>query len=318
MLSKNTSILIIGFGSIGQRHYRNLANLGFKNIGVFDPDNNNFSPDKDIFREKKLILETAKKYQAAFICSPNNLHVRQALICARAGCHLFIEKPLSHNLKDVRKLEKFCRKEKLITMVGCNLRFHPCLEFIKKYSDGKKLGKIYSISHEFGYYLPYWRPNQDYRKNYAVKRQAGGGIVLDDIHEVDLLFWLNNFSKAKKHCLLFNRAGNLKIKTEDQAVSSFLFENKVLGLVSCNYLDQNYSRSMKIVGARGSLEWSFKNNKVWLNTKDKREKIYQLKNYDFNQAYVDEVDYFFRCIENKKGTFSSLAIAAKILKYCLV
>lgn len=310
-------ILIIGFGSIGKRHYRNLTALGYKNIAVFDPSDRAFDGIAGVARIGKLDVDSTGDFDVAFICSPNNLHIKHALICVKAGLHLFIEKPLSHNLNGIKELENICKKKKLITMVACNMRFHSCLEFIKKCMVAKKLGKIYSIRHESGYYLPYWRPTQDYRKNYAAKKSTGGGIILDDIHEYDLLFWLNDFNKVIENKIIFNRASNLEIETEDQAVGTFLFDNKVLGVVLSDYLQQSYSRKCKVVGEKGALEWDFKENIVFLKTKDTIKELFAEKNFDFNQTYIKEVKYFFDCVKNKKVTFNNIEIAGSLLKYCV-
>lgn len=316
-LHSKMPMLIIGFGSIGRRHYKNLLHFGYKNIAVFDPIDKAFEGFEKVNRIKNLNQNIAKNFLVAFICSPNNLHIRQALICAKAGCHLFIEKPLSHDLKNVGTLNRICQEKKLITLVGCNMRFHPCLGFIKKYLELGKLGKIYSIRHEFGYYLPYWRPNQDYRKNYAAKKGTGGGIILDDIHEFDLLFWLNDFGPVVDYKIIYNRASSLAIETEDQAVGTFLFKNKTLGVVICDYLDQNYSRNCKIVGEKGSLEWSFKENIVWLKEKDNTKKIFMVKNFDFNRVYLKEMEYFLNCVRKKQRTFNPINMASNLLKHCL-
>jgi len=310
-------IIIIGFGSIGKRHYKNLLNLGYRNISVYDPVNNAFAGFKDVNRVKNLTKNKLIDYQVAFICNPNNQHIKAATLCAQAGCHLLIEKPLSHNLKGVVKLQKICAQKKLVNMVACNMRFHPCLEFIKNYLVKNKLGKIYSIAHELGYYLPFWRPQQDYQKNYAAKKSTGGGIILDDIHEFDLLFWLNNFIKVKQSKFIFNKAGDLKIATEDNCIASFEFSNKVLGLVKCDYLQKHYSRGCKIVGEKGNLEWDFNENVVWYKNENKKKKVFQIKNFDFNKVYIDEIKYFFNCVNKKQKTFNDIKIASVVLRSCV-
>ena len=316
MNNKNTQILIIGFGSIGQRHYNNLLNLGFDNINVFDPDDKKFF-NNNINRIKKIDLEILKNFDAAFICNPNNLHIETALKCAEAGCHLFIEKPLSHNFNGINKLIEICERKKLINMVACNMRFHPCLAFIKKYLDSNKLKKIYSISHEFGYYLPYWRIGTDYTKNYAAKKSMGGGIILDDIHEFDLLFWLNDFENVKETKFIYEKISNLKINTEDICNASFKFTNKVIGSIKCDYLQQKYNRNCIIVAEKGNLKWDWNENIVWLCTKNKAQKLFETKRYDLNQMYIDEIKYFFSCVGKKQKTFNNIKIANIILKYCI-
>ena len=169
-------ILLVGFGSIGKRHYRNLTSLGYRDIAVFDPSDKAFENADKIIRIKKFDIDSAKDFNTAFICSPNNLHIKHALICANAGLHLFIEKPLSHNFNGFNLLKKICRKKKLVTMIGCNMRFHPCLEFIKNIlmvKTGKDLqhqarAGILSTILETGAGLP---------QNYAAKNQPAADHI---------------------------------------------------------------------------------------------------------------------------------------------
>lgn len=314
-MNKTIKILIIGYGSIGQRHYKNLISLGFNNVYVYDTEKSKVKNQKS--KVDNLDLKTLKQFDVVFVCSPNNLHIQHALNAAQAGCHLFIEKPLSHNLSGIEKLQKLCQKNKLINMIACNMRFYPCLDFIKNYLEKNKLGKIYSIHHEVGCYLPYWRPGQDYRKNYAAKKKTGGGIILDGIHEFDLLFWLNGFEKVVESKFVFGKAGDLKIETEDSCIAAFKFKNKTLGSVRCDYLQQVYSRSCKIVGEKGNLEWDFNENTVWLYAKSKSKKLFEIKNYDLNQMYIDEVKYFFNCVNKNENTFNDINTAKEVLKYCV-
>jgi predicted dehydrogenase len=313
---KQNKIVIIGFGSIGQRHYKNLLSLGFKSVYAYDVDRKKLK-DRDIKTVKNINVKTLRDFDVAFVCNPNNLHIKTAINCAKADCHLFIEKPLSHNLAGIKELENLCKKKKIINFVACNMRFVPCLQFIKKYLEKKGLGKVYSIYHELGYYLPYWRPGTDYRKNYAVKKSTGGGIILDDIHEFDLLFWLNGFKEVKESKFIFNKASDLDLSTEDNCIASFKFNNKVLGSVKCDYLQKIYSRGCKIVGEKGNLEWDFKDNIVWLKNNNGNRKLFAVKKYDLNKMYIDEVKYFFNCLSNGRRTFNDVKVAGQVLKYCV-
>jgi len=316
MGDKNLPILIVGFGSIGKRHYQNLKMLSFDNVSVFDNDPGAFG-DTDVKRLSEFDINQANNFQIVFICSPSNFHFEQAMIAAKAGCHLFIEKPVSSKLDGLEDLDAICQKKNLITMVGCNMRFNPCLVFIKKYLQEKKLGNVYSFNHHFGYYLPFWRPGQDYSKNYAAKKERGGGIILDDIHEFDLLFWLNDFKPVVKNYLVFSKISDLTIETEDQAAAIFLFEDNILGIVSCNYLEKSYSRGCKIIGQNGVLEWDFKENKVCLLSEKDREVIFDGGELDINEMYLKELGYFLGCVGRGEGTFNDANRATFLLKYII-
>lgn len=316
-MNKDGKIIIIGFGSIGQRHYNNLLGLGHKNVFVYDPDTKRTKCLKPGFKQEIISVEALKQFDIAFICTPNNLHIKNALDCSQAGLHLFIEKPLSHNSAGIKDLISICQEKKLINMVACNMRFHPCLRFIKGYLTEKKLGKVYSIHHECGSYLPHWRPNTDYRQNYAARKSTGGGIILDDIHEFDLLFWLNNFEEAMESKFVYAKTSDLEIETEDNSIAVFKFSNKVLGSVRSDYLQQAYSRNCKIVGEKGNLEWDFNENIVWLKNKEHSRKLFEIKNYDLNQMYVEQIKYFFNCLDRGQSTFNDISTALIVLKPCL-
>lgn len=313
----NTPLLIIGFGSIGKRHYRNLSLLGYDNISVFDPSEEAFSDFSGVKRLKKIDQAELKNFKVSFICSPNDCHIKHALSCTKTGHHIFIEKPLSHNLSGIKRLERIVRNKSLTNMVACNRRFHPCLSFIKDFLDQNGLGKIYSIHHEFGYYLPYWRPEQDYRKNYAAKKMKGGGVILDDIHEFDLLFWLNDFSPVIDSKFIYEKVSDLEIETEDICIAGFKFKNKVLGSVRCDYLQKRENINCKIVGEKGDLEWNIAENIVWLKNGKGSENLFHLETYDSNGNYLTQLKYFFECIKKGTETFNNISTAHQILKFCI-
>ncbi|MFA6552386.1 MAG: Gfo/Idh/MocA family oxidoreductase [Candidatus Paceibacterota bacterium] len=315
MTKNDIKIILVGFGSIGSRHYRNLKSLGFEDVSVYDVVMEHVPAD--IKTVSILDSKTLKNFDVAFICNPTSDHLKTAALCAKAGCHLFIEKPLSNKLVGIAELQKICQKNKLINMVGCNMRFHPCLDFVKKYIADGKLGKVWNIKVEYGQYLPYWRPSQDYRKNYSAKKNMGGGVALDEIHEFDLLFWLNNFKKVLDYKLIKNKSSDLEIETEDQATGVFLFENGLIGTVSCDYLSKRYRRNLAVIGEEGNLVWDWNVGKVFLENKENSSSIFSLENYDINDMYMKEMEYFFDCVACKKETFNDIKKSESVLKFLL-
>ncbi|OGD71829.1 hypothetical protein A3D09_01550 [Candidatus Collierbacteria bacterium RIFCSPHIGHO2_02_FULL_49_10] len=316
MKTKNLKILIVGLGSIGRRHHKNLLALGFRDVWVYDADQKKIKNYE--LRIKYLGLPNLRKFDIVFVCTPNHLHIKHAISAARAGCDLFIEKPLSHTLKGINELARIVRQKRLVNMVACNMRFHPVMQFIRKYLQSKKLGQIYSIYHEFGYDLASWSTTgRDYRKTYSASKKMGGGIRLDDIHEFDLLFWLNNFTPVKKSSILFDKVSDLQIDTEDIAVGSFLFKNRVFGLVKADYLQRDYTRRCQVVGSRGTLEWDWNENTVWLRDKNGKRALRKFGKYDKNLMYLDEVKYFMDCVREGRRTSNDIARAKLLLTHVI-
>jgi len=313
-MGKNTPIIIIGFGSIGRRHARNLRLLGFLNLSVHDP---NPEAVKNFQGEIVLSLDekSLSRFKIAFITNPTHLHASTATLAAKAGCHLFIEKPVSHTRAGIGELRQVCAERNLVNMVACNMRFFPAYEFINSFLEKGALGKVYRIHLAFDYYLPFWREGTDYTKSYSAKKEWGGGIVLDDIHEFDLLLWLMKGNEVSSHTILRNQSGALAIETEDQAVGIFEFRNGTVGVVSCGYLSKRYHREARIVGEKGTLFWNFEENKVYLETKEKREVLFAGAQSDIDDMYKKELAYFLERVEKGERASNDVAGAEALLQY---
>ena len=171
-------ILVVGYGSIGKRHVDNLLLISNIEIIICTHRNNidNNLKNKCKFFES---LDDCihEKPVAAIISNVTSLHVQTALKLASAGLHLFIEKPLSNNLENIKELSNIVRDKKLITFMGYNLRFHNCIKKIKELLENNEIGKIISVNAESSSYLPDWHPDEDYRDSYASKENLGGGVV---------------------------------------------------------------------------------------------------------------------------------------------
>jgi predicted dehydrogenase len=94
-------IAVVGFGSTGQRHVRNLLTLGISDITVIRHRKHPVNAS-DLFRAVRVCdeMETCLKLKpdAAIIANPTSLHMSTVIMVAEQGCHLFIEKPVSHNV----------------------------------------------------------------------------------------------------------------------------------------------------------------------------------------------------------------------------
>jgi predicted dehydrogenase len=312
-------ILIIGGGSIGQRHFKNLIELGVREIGVLDINQEKLKELEKRYRVKiyrDLTLALKENWDAVFICTPPSSHIEIALKVADKKTPIFIEKPLSNNLKGTQLLIKKIKKYKIPVMLGYNLRFHPQLQEIKAILKENILGKIWGVRAEFGQYLPDWHPWEDYRRGYSAQKKFGGGVILDCIHEIDYLCWL--FGRVVRLFAFARKISNLKIDTEDYAEITLLFKNNIVGQIHMDYLQRVYSRYFKIIGERGTLYWDLKKGELkYFLIKDNKWHVSLLKNFDFNQTYLEEVKYFLNCIKNKKMPQPDINVGYQTLKIAL-
>src|SRR5688572_6615416 len=136
-MSDVNEILIAGLGSVGRRHLANLETLGWSNIRLYRTGRSTL-PDADLARwpiERDLDAALARGPLAVIVANPSALHLPVALAAARAGAHLFVEKPLSHDLTGVAALEQEIAARGLTAMVGFQFRFNPGLRQVKAWID---------------------------------------------------------------------------------------------------------------------------------------------------------------------------------------
>jgi len=310
-------ILVVGTGSIGTRHIDNLHRLGHE-VYAMDFNQKNLDKVQPLALGCFSSLEQALKLkpEVVFICTFSNAHIQIALQCAQAGCHLFIEKPLSTNLKGVKELLKTVRYKKLVSMVGCNMRFHPGIAYLHDLLEKKsEFKKIISAQLEFGYYLPFAK--KDYARSYMANKKLGGNIIFDCIHELDYAVWF--FGKPEKVFCSAGKVSKLKMDTHDLAEMLIEFESGSVVLIHLDYLQHGYSRSCKIISQEASAKWDFSQGKVGVISRknkewqwiDKRTELY------YNQMYIDEIKYFMKKVKDHQRTFNSIEDAIPVLKLAI-
>jgi predicted dehydrogenase len=256
----------------------------------------------------------AGKYDGAFVCTPTNLHVPMSIEIAKRGMHLFIEKPLSNSIRGITELSAIVKKKKLVVLVGCNMRFMPGLKFVKNLIEGGRIGKVVSVRIECGFYLPYWPSDEDYRKRYSAKRRLGGGVIFDDIHEIDSLYWL--FGKVNEVFCFTGKLGNLEINTEDIAEIFLRFKSKMIAQIHLDYLQRTYRRSYEFIGEEGIIYFDIMKQRIeWYKKRQGQCKVLKHSiGANFDRMFIDEVKHFINCIKGRERSINDIPTSRKVLE----
>ncbi len=315
-------IVVIGVGSIGQRHLKNLLGLGHEIVAVLDPSEARraevrraTSPRCVVTADEDEVFGSAA--DAAVICSPTHRHLDQARAALRRGWHVFVEKPLAHTLEGTEVLVDEAKRVGRTVLVGCNLRFLPSLALVKRMVDDGRIGRPLAARAQCGYYLPFWRPGTDYREGYAARQATGGGIILDSIHEFDYLTWL--LGSPREVFAYASRVSSLEIDTEDNADVLLRFDDGAVANVHLDYLQRTYRRACDIVGEDGVIAWDYISQSVTVYGKDdRRMEVFQESiNTERNQMFVDEMRHFGRCVETGDSPMLDAAGGRAILEVAL-
>lgn len=310
---KNIKALIVGLGSIGKRHETNLKQLGVTDFLYLHHGKEDKKVPHHYYRLEDAINE---KPTIAIITNPSSLHVPLATKLARAGIHLFIEKPLSNTLRGVNTLTSEAKKKKLVVMVGLNFRFHPQVQKIRELLETGVIGKALSADIAVGQYLPDWHPGEDYRKNYTAREDLGGGVALTLIHEIDYAgFW---FGKAKTVFALLDRVSNLGIETEDVAEFLVKYKNGTLTHIHLDYLARAPFRTANIIGEKGTITWNYFTKEIKLYTSAKSAwDTFPEPQFDRNDMFMLEMKAFLDAVDGRTQSPIDLGEALESLKVVL-
>jgi predicted dehydrogenase len=293
MINYKDTILIIGAGSIGERHIRNLLSLGYTNINVWRTRQlplRTLSEQKVkvITREEDLDIIQPK---VAFICTPTALHIEQAIACAKRGIHILIEKPLSDRLEGVDQLKFLARQNNIYVKIGYMMRFHPLMVQLKEMIGQKAYGPLLSFTTHWGEYLPDWHPWEDYRISYAARKELGGGAGLTLSHDIDMVNWLTADTVEKFHALK-NYVSSLEVDVEAGIDFLIKYRNGVTGHIHLNFFEKPANRFMLFVFEEGSVCFNYYKAVLKINTKQGAKEI-RADNFDRNQLFMDQARTFF-------------------------
>ena len=307
-------LLVVGAGSIGTRHAKNLVALGHE-VQAWDAEPGRRAAAAalpGVAVAESLDAGLVATPAAVLVCTPPSAHVGIARRALDAGAHVFVEKPIAAIADDVPALLELARRRGRLVSVGYNLRFLPSLRRVKSLLDAGRVGRVLAARAEFGFYLPAWRPGRDYRDNYAVSRSAGGGILLDAIHELDALGWM--LGDAVEVFCAAAHVSDLAGDTEDVAEVTLRFADGALGQVHLDYVRRAYRRRLEVIGAEGVIEWEYPSQRVTVRGPE-ADRAEDVPVPDVAaDMYVEEMKHLVRCLEGREAPMVDGAEALRSLR----
>ncbi len=308
-------ILILGLGSIGQRHVRNIRNLLGNSVEIICYrkrkdnhtiiENHSTTPidpsDSYNIQEYSSLKEAYDQTpDILFVTNPTSKHINSTLQGLKNNCHVFIEKPLGDSLENIEAIINKVKEKKLIAMLGYQMRFHPAFKLLISLINENKLGNLMSASFCFGEYLPNAHPYEDYQRTYSAKKEQGGGVVFSYCHEIDMIYKL--FGIPSKILAYGSQKSNLKVDVIDNANILIYYEKYTLPInVQLDYVSFPPRRNCTLIGSLGYFYWDMITNKVTVEFNNNKKAIHHdFSSLDRNKLFELEISYFFDCIKQRK------------------
>jgi spore coat polysaccharide biosynthesis protein SpsF len=290
---------IIGCGSIGQRHARNLHRLGIDDVVVLRSRQGHHQelPTDLRVRECGSWEELlAGRPDVAVISNPTALHVdtiRRLLPTVRG---IFVEKPLAADWTDVEALLREVRHHRTVSFVGYNLRFHPAIQTLLNSLQSGVAGAPICFQCNAGHWLPDWHPYEDYRQAYFARKDLAGGAALTLSHELDLALEL--MGPAQAITGVFPPSDKLPLEVDVNANLLIHHDNGLVSHVHLDFLQKLYQRRGTVTCENGWIAYDLAAGDVraQLAGETAARVLWSDARYDANQSYLDELECFIRYV----------------------
>ncbi len=296
--------LIAGLGSIGRRHLRNLIALGEQDVVLYRTRKSTLPEDElaQYHTETDLATALAFKPDAVIVANPTSLHYATTLAALQAGCHVLLEKPVSHTLEGLDELLAAQQAAKKQVLVGFQFRFHPVLNEIKTLLASGELGKPLSARVVWAEYLPGWHPWEDYRKAYAARADLGGGVVLTLCHPLDYLRWL--LGEVEGLSAISGNISDLELDVEDSADISLKFKQGCVGTVHLDYYQRLGAHKFEISCSAGMIEWNnaTASARVYRVADQAWQDITPFDGFERNHLFLAEMQHFINLVKGEEST----------------
>ena len=261
-------ILFIGLGGAGQRHLRlfreNLPNvdlIAYRSANKTPLLNSDFSVNQNesiedvyqikIYNNLKEVL--ALKPDLVVISTPSSMHLEYAQLCASKGINVFVEKPISNSLEGLQTLRDTVERNNVAIQVGFQRRFHPHLSKVKEIIKSGRIGQVLTVNFTVASYIPRWHPYENYLDLYACRKELGGGVLLTEIHEIDLAIWY--FGMPKSVVCIGGTYSNVGMDVEDTVRLTLDYIDFSVQ-INLTFWQKHHERSLSICGEEGRLSWS--------------------------------------------------------------
>lgn len=311
------NILVVGGGSIGERHVRCILATGRAEVSVCDLNGELLEELAQKYDLKQTFAEfdslDLSQFDGVLIAAPANLHIGMARKVVAAGVHLFCEKPLTVRDEGVTELLEEIDRAGVVAGVGFTWRYMASMaELDRQLKDGR-IGKLQHITIWAGQYFPIYRPA--YKRVYCASLETGGGAILDAMSHMVSLTQMFAGRVQSVYGMYYN-SGLIELDVEDTVDVLLQLKTGVRANIHLTQWQHNSEAEIMLKGAQGSLRYSAERKSLGLCSEIDGPWQETALSYERDDNYIAEANNFFNAMESKEELRCSVAEAYHTSKVC--
>jgi predicted dehydrogenase len=303
MALERKRIVVVGAGSIGNRHARLLMKRPDLQVELCDPDQQALSdanrqigelPQHDDFDR---MLKSGP--DMLLIASPHHLHVRQTIAGLKVGAHVLCEKPMADQLASALEILEHSHNSDKVLSYGFSNHFHPGMIKIKEMIDQGQIGEIRYIHFHIGTYGTLVNSRSRYQ------RKTKFAILMDYVHQPDLLYWILKKNPVGVYAT-GGAGGDLELKSNPNSITMALdYHDHLTANIHLNYLQFPDRYHCEFVGDRGWIYYDMIQNVLHFGDRQKEAVEQEVTRFDRDEIYIAEHTAFLDAIKGRRLPESS-------------
>jgi predicted dehydrogenase len=285
-------VLVVGAGSVGKRHLKNLVDLGCK-VSAMDPrEDRQKEAMEQVNLEKtysdfQTSLDALKEFDGVVIASPPKFHIEQCQAIESFGMPILLEKPVSPGLPEAKTLNA-TQKGKIL--LGYSYRWWKPLREFKTHIQNGTIGKILNARFVMSAHLEDWHPWERYQDFFMSSKDLGGGALLDESHFLDLMIWF--FGMPESVFSRIEKISSLEIETDDNVDIIAAYQNGLRISIHLDLYGRPHEKYIVLTGEKGTLKWSFSPNCISFSNSAEQEWEEELFIGERNDMFLDTAKEF--------------------------
>lgn len=307
-------VLVIGVGSIGERHVRCFKATGRAQVTLFEVNETLRQTVAERYGAaafSSLDDALADRPDVAVIATPAPLHVPLATRFAEAGVHVLIEKPLSIGLEGIDRLQEAVRQRGVVAAVAYVYRSFRILAALKQAIADGRFGKPLELVAVGGQHFPTYRPA--YRQIYYANRATGGGAIQDALtHVINAGEWL--LGPVER---VVADAAHLALEgvSVEDTVHLLARHGATLATYALNQHQAPNESSITVVCERGTIRCEVHNNRwMWMTQPGGVWSEEAFGPQERDTPFIAQANSFLDAVEGKAAPLCSLEEGAQTLR----
>lgn len=266
LVNGKESVLVVGGGSIGERHARCFLETGRATVSLCDANAGRLAelaknyPLAETFRDWETL--PLDRYSVVVICTPAPLHEPMAVHALQSNCNVLVEKPLTLDVEAAERLRRVAAEARGVSGNAYVYRSMAVLRDLQARIAAREIGRVRHVLGVMGQDFPRYRPA--YADVYYRSHASGGGAIQDAItHIVNLVQWCvgleTHITCQAEHLVL------PRVEVEDTVALTLRKPGEFLVSLTLNQFQKNNDMQIDFAGESGTLRYDLRRARIGIN-----------------------------------------------------